>query len=258
MGLRVELHELNGGTGRVCLLDQPRFTLGRTKENSLTVSNPSVSRHHAVFIRLGNEVLVQDLGSTNGVFVNGNRVSEQLLNDGDIVRLGPAGPEFSVVLSLADGSSGHIHEPGGGTKELIESLGNQVHSQPGNLCEDASLRCVLAEAYLTKGDHEQALKLLEVFTDADRLLQLPHGYRASVLLWKGRAHIEAKESRTALEVLERSLNLASHEKDDNAIADARVSIGRAFISTRRSAWSTGLSEQGNALCSASRKYAYPG
>ena len=231
MGLRVELHELNGGTGRVFILDQPRFTLGRTRENSLTVSNPSVSRHHAVFIRLGNEVLVQDLGSTNGVFVNGNRVSEQLLNNGDIVRLGPAGPEFSVVLSPTDGSTGPIHEPGGGTKELIESLGSQIHSQPGDICEDASLRCVLAEAYLTKGDHEQALNLLSVFTDADRLLQLPHGYRASVLLWMGRAHLEAKQYRTALEVLERSLNLATHEKDDNAIADARVSIGRAFTSS---------------------------
>jgi len=229
MSLRAELHELNGGGGRVVLLDQPRFTLGRTKDNSLTVSNPSVSRHHAAFVRLGNEILVQDVGSTNGVFVNGSRASEQLLNDGDVVRLGPAGPEFRIVISFSDGSTGRIHPRGGGTKQLIESLGHQVQSQPGNVCEDASLRCVLAEAYLTKGDHNEALNFLSIFTDTTRLLELPVSYRATVLLWIGRAYADAKRFQEALEVLERSLNLATREDDDNAVAEARATIGRVFL-----------------------------
>jgi len=232
MSLRAELHELNGSSHRVALLDQPRFTIGRTKDNSLTVSNPSVSRHHAAFVRLGNEILVQDVGSTNGIFVNGSRVSEQLLNDGDVVRLGPAGPEFRIVIAFDDGSSGRIHPKSGGSKQLIESLGTQIQSQPGNVCEDASLRCVLAEAYLTRGDHVQALNFLAIFNDTKRLLALPVSYRANVLLWMGRAYADAKRYQESLEVLERSLNLATREDDDNATAEARATIGRVFIGLR--------------------------
>lgn len=230
MGVRAELHLTGDGATQVYLLDVPRLTVGRTRENLLTISDPAISRHHAEFIRLGDDVLLRDLGSTNGSFINGVRISEQLLNDGDVVRFGPQGQEFRVTLTSESGTS-----PSEGPRPRRESTGSLIESlsgrlaAPGDVCEDASLRCVLAEAYLTKGDHAEALRLLTKYVDPASLLALPLSYRASVLLWLGRAYIESKQFAIAAETLERGLNLAGKEDDENAVAEARASLGRASM-----------------------------
>ncbi|MEP7269869.1 MAG: tetratricopeptide repeat protein, partial [Acidobacteriota bacterium] len=229
MGLRAELHLTGNGASQVYVLDVPRLTVGRTRENHVTIADPAISRHHAEFIRLGNDVLLRDLGSTNGSYVNGLRISEQLLNDADIVRFGPQGLEYRfAVLDDSGALPANVQrrEP---TGSLIESLSGRLVSSPGDVCEDASLRCVLAEAYLTKGDHREALRLLTRYVDPVSLLALPLAYRSSVLLWLGRAYVEGKQLPLALETLERSLNLATKEDDENAVAEAHASIGRAFM-----------------------------
>ena len=98
MGVRGELRLLTNGAESVYPLDTPRFTIGRDAENSLCLSDQVVSRFHVEFIRLGNDFLLRDLGSTNGSYVNGVRTSEQLLNDGDIVRFGKAVNEKRLRL----------------------------------------------------------------------------------------------------------------------------------------------------------------
>lgn len=233
MSLRAELHLMGNGVERVYLLDVPRFTVGRTRENLLTVSDPAISRHHAELIRLGDDFLLRDLGSTNGSFVNGVRISEQLLNDGDIVFFGPHGSEHRFQLLDASGGPTTADRPRReSTGSLIEALAGQLKSSPGDDCEDASLRSVLAEAYLTKGNHNEALKLLTGYMDPAALLALPLGYRASALLWLGRAYVEAKKLPQAIETLERSLNLATKEDDENAVAEAHASMGRALMDSK--------------------------
>jgi tetratricopeptide (TPR) repeat protein len=234
MGVRAELQMTGSGATQVYLLDVPRLTVGRTRENLLTISDPAISRHHAEFIRLGDDVLLRDLGSTNGSFINGVRISEQLLNEADIVRFGPLGQEFR--FTILDESGTPTQDPPRPRREttgsLIESLSGQLASTGADVCEDASLRSVLAEAYLTKGDHAEALRLLSRYNDPAALLALPLSYRASVLLWLGRTYIEGKQFTLAAETLERGLNLASREEDENAIAAAHAAIGRALMGLR--------------------------
>jgi tetratricopeptide (TPR) repeat protein len=231
MGVRAELHMMGAGASQVYLLDVPRLTVGRTRENLLTISDPAISRHHAEFIRLGDDVLLRDLGSTNGSFINSVRISEQLLNEGDIVRFGPQGQEFQ--FAIVDESGTPTQDPPrprrDPTGSLIESLSGRLVSTGGDVCEDASLRSVLAEAYLTKGNHAEALRLLSRYNDPAALLALPLAYRAGVLLWLGRAYIESKQFGLATETLERGLNLATRENDENAIAEAHASMGRALM-----------------------------
>lgn len=63
-------------------------TIGRLSDNSVMIDNPAVSSHHACVFRDGDEFVVEDLQSTNGTFVNGARVSRQVLQQGDIVTVG--------------------------------------------------------------------------------------------------------------------------------------------------------------------------
>jgi len=64
------------------------FSVGRSPENHLTLTHPSISREHAVFEALGDDVVLVDRGSRNGVHVNGKTVSRKALRPGDSVRLG--------------------------------------------------------------------------------------------------------------------------------------------------------------------------
>lgn len=64
------------------------LTLGCAADNAIVIDAESVSRHHAVIERKAASVVIRDLGSTNGIWVNQQHVSERLLEDGDTIRLG--------------------------------------------------------------------------------------------------------------------------------------------------------------------------
>ena len=66
-------------------------TIGRTENNDIPLPNPRVSRRHAVIQnQAANELWLVDLGSRNGVFINGRKVSHPtLLRDRDLINVGP-------------------------------------------------------------------------------------------------------------------------------------------------------------------------
>ncbi|MBI1377916.1 MAG: DUF2662 domain-containing protein [Frankiales bacterium] len=61
--------------------------LGRGTDVDIRVDDPGVSRHHAEIL-LGREVVLRDLDSTNGTYVDGVQVGETVLHDGSVVQLG--------------------------------------------------------------------------------------------------------------------------------------------------------------------------
>lgn len=63
-------------------------TIGRLADNTITIDSPAVSSHHACVFRDGHFYAVEDLQSTNGTFVNGKRVSRQVLQPGDRLQIG--------------------------------------------------------------------------------------------------------------------------------------------------------------------------
>ena len=62
--------------------------IGRSLLADLRFEDPTVSRRHALVVRRGDELLVLDDRSTNGIFVNGERVSEHRLRPGDVLTVG--------------------------------------------------------------------------------------------------------------------------------------------------------------------------
>jgi len=77
-----------GMTGRTQELKLDKTTIGRVEDNTFQIAEPSVSSHHCEVLLRGNDVVVRDLDSTNGTYVNGERVSESVIKPGQILRLG--------------------------------------------------------------------------------------------------------------------------------------------------------------------------
>lgn len=74
-------------TGEEFKITQSVTNIGRGVEADIQIDDTSVSRLHCAIV-LGSEVLVRDLGSTNGTVVDGTRTSEALLRDGSIIKIG--------------------------------------------------------------------------------------------------------------------------------------------------------------------------
>lgn len=74
--------------------------VGRSDTCDIVFRNREVSRRHAYFYPDGQACWVEDLGSRNGILVNGQRVERQRLRDGDVVGIGPS--RFTVVSSDGD------------------------------------------------------------------------------------------------------------------------------------------------------------
>jgi pSer/pThr/pTyr-binding forkhead associated (FHA) protein len=77
-----------GMTGRSHELTAEKTTIGRLEDNTFTIGDPSVSSHHCEVLLRGGDVIVRDLNSTNGTYINGERITEAPLKPGQILRLG--------------------------------------------------------------------------------------------------------------------------------------------------------------------------
>jgi hypothetical protein len=86
-----------GMTGRSFELNAERTTVGRVEDNTFQITDPSVSSHHAEILLQGTEIRVRDLNSTNGTFLNGDRITEVVLKPGQMLRFG------QVELKIDDG-----------------------------------------------------------------------------------------------------------------------------------------------------------
>jgi len=84
-------------------LTKDSYTLGRHKNNDISISDPKVSSFHARIDRTPQGFKLVDLKSRNGCWINGKKIESQILKTGDEVRLGPAKLTYKVdyVAALA-------------------------------------------------------------------------------------------------------------------------------------------------------------
>ena len=80
---------LNAGlSGRSHELKVDKTTVGRVEDNTFQIAEASISSHHCEVLLRGSDVVIKDLNSTNGTFINGEKVSEAVLKPGQTLRLG--------------------------------------------------------------------------------------------------------------------------------------------------------------------------
>jgi len=74
--------------GQRCPVTKDRFIIGRGKQSSdLTIKDPNVSRQHAMVEYLNGQYYMVDMGSTNGVEYNGQRIARKAIAEGDLFRI---------------------------------------------------------------------------------------------------------------------------------------------------------------------------
>lgn len=69
-------------------LEKARFGIGRKPHNELQIDDSSVSKEHATILTVGNDQILEDLGSTNGTLVNGNKIKKHILQNNDVIDIG--------------------------------------------------------------------------------------------------------------------------------------------------------------------------
>ena len=103
------------GSKRDFPLEKSRMVIGRTNVCDLRIPLTSVSRKHCEIVVEGGKITVRDLGSSNGTFLNNNRVQEAPASAGDELVIGPV--VFTVVV---DGKPADL-EP---VRTIVQSSGN--------------------------------------------------------------------------------------------------------------------------------------
>src|SRR5216684_5037463 len=95
---------LNSPYGRT-ILGPASMTIGRSPDNQLVVNDPQASSHHAQIYPDGQGYLLVDLGSTNGTFINEQRLishSPRMLNAGDVLRIGNTSLSYEAIGAPQD------------------------------------------------------------------------------------------------------------------------------------------------------------
>lgn len=90
--------------GKKYNLDTPSLIIGRSSKCDIHVDQESVSRNHAKIVNSGKRLLIRDLGSTNGTYVNDQPVEEWILRDGDLIKIGR-----TILKFLSGGNIEHAY-----------------------------------------------------------------------------------------------------------------------------------------------------
>lgn len=74
--------------GKKYNLDRPTMVVGRSSKADIQIDQEAVSRNHCKLLNTGKSLMLRDLGSTNGTYVNDELVDEYVLRDGDLIKVG--------------------------------------------------------------------------------------------------------------------------------------------------------------------------
>lgn len=85
------------------VVSEERLVIGRSADCDLVIEAGEVSGHHAVIVTVVNDHFLEDTGSTNGTLVNGKRITRHLLENGDVVFLGPYRLKYLNAASVGMG-----------------------------------------------------------------------------------------------------------------------------------------------------------
>lgn len=96
---------LQGLADREILLTTDRVLIGRGDEADVRIDSVFVSRYHALILRDGTQDVLLDLGSTNGLVVNGRRIVRRALRDRDLIQIGPTRVTYFTTQPAAAASN---------------------------------------------------------------------------------------------------------------------------------------------------------
>jgi pSer/pThr/pTyr-binding forkhead associated (FHA) protein len=109
------------------LLDKPILLVGRHAKCDIQIDSRQISRHHCCIVRVTDFLAVRDLGSTNGIRLNGVRVREAQLKPGDELTIGDT--RFRVRF-VSDGEGTVLVAPAAVREARAEMVDDHLHESP--------------------------------------------------------------------------------------------------------------------------------
>lgn len=246
-----ELVVLTGSQeGRVCVLEEV-CVIGRHVDCDIQLEDDAVSRRHARITLEGDEYYVEDLGSSNGTFVNGSRIQRAKLSEGDTIKVSHCVMAFRVgarreatAVTVVEGPVG-IGEP-----PRHSSTITQPAEAGGGLLHDTTAVRSLDQL---QGLHEKLLTVTRFSKEVRSTLNLkallgkvlgllfeifPQAQRGFVMLRDDAGKLRPVASKNLLsdgeiEVSSTVLDVATREKkailSNNPFQDTRFASGRSIV-----------------------------
>jgi pSer/pThr/pTyr-binding forkhead associated (FHA) protein len=152
---------------QVVVLEQEYTHVGRAAGNEICLPYPSISNRHCIFIQSGPDIVLRDLNSSNGTYVNGELISEVVLRPGDQVQTGTVFMKF---------------EPGVKRPKLLPTEKVEPHETVGRLKTEAStgalyyqtLKLPSAPARPVRGEGEAKVKDDSAFVKGEAPISYEH------------------------------------------------------------------------------------
>jgi len=98
----------NGSVIKEYQLDKEVLSIGRKPDNDIHIDDLAVSGNHAKILTILNDSFIEDLGSTNGTYINDNKISKHALQNGEHITIGKH--ELRYVNIYAEGSEGDFEK----------------------------------------------------------------------------------------------------------------------------------------------------
>ncbi|MBI3178362.1 MAG: GGDEF domain-containing protein [Deltaproteobacteria bacterium] len=167
-----------GQAGKMYKLDDNELVIGRVNDASILIEDDGVSRRHAKICRQPDGALViTDLGSTNGTFVNGERVTTRVLKDGDKIQIGTTTIlKFSLQDTLEEDFLRRQYESA--TRDALTQCFNKKY-----LLERLPSELAFAKR------HDKALALAMIDVDHFKQVNDTHGHQAGDVVLRGVAKV---------------------------------------------------------------------
>ena len=174
------LHWLSAiGEEQVYPITANETLIGRKSDADIVLSNPNVSRHHAKILVSGDGVLIVDLGSTHGTFVNGKKVDQCALRHGDQLELGK--DRVPITFFVGEGSI-RSRAAFDTTQIFQKSLTDIGRLLPSDLSDLEKISCVLDFQYQWEQSYTSDAAFFHILQSA---LKISGAERAFVLVRKG-------------------------------------------------------------------------
>ncbi|MBC8132713.1 MAG: diguanylate cyclase [Deltaproteobacteria bacterium] len=152
--------------GEMFKLDVPRSVIGRSPNAQIRLSDDGVSREHAAIALVGDKVILDDMGSTNGTFCNGVRVTSRELTDGDKIMIGSTTIlKFTYHDQLDEAFQQQMYESA--LRDGLTKVFNRKHFND-----------LLAKEFAYSSRHAAPLALLFVDLDFFKKVNDAHGHPA--------------------------------------------------------------------------------
>ncbi|MEN9670386.1 MAG: hypothetical protein RL018_663 [Pseudomonadota bacterium] len=144
---------------KVVPLNKDRMTLGRRPYNDIVVDNLAVSGEHAALQVIGRDYFIEDLNSTNGTYINEQKVKRQILKNGDTIEIGKY-----AIKYVQDGAGAMTAALNAATAEVIAADEKQAEEKKPLFEQTKFAEAYVAIKILSGASTGKELPLVKIVT----------------------------------------------------------------------------------------------